>query len=350
MIQLPWTKPNMSIKQQQLKEAVDKNIISEEQANQLALLFKKNGQDSPTFDFTHCLYYLGGMIAIGAMSLFMNLGWENFGGWGIFFISIAYMIVGIVLTNLFQQKSLNIPAGITAAFIVVMTPLAIYGLQHALGLWPDDTVYKNYHTYIQWHWLLMELASLMVGALVIWHYRYPFIIMPIAVTLWYLSMDLAAFLAQGHPSLEFRAFVSLYFGLAMILFALWVDIRSRKTLDYAFWLYLFGVMAFWGGMTAQNSNSELSKFIYFTINIIMLGVGTLLIRRVFVVFGAIGCTLYLSHLASLFAKNWLFPIVLSAIGFFIIYLGIKWQKHQVMITEKLRSLLPEKLRLQLDKM
>jgi len=26
------------------------------------------------------------LIAIGAMTLFMNLGWENFGGWGIFFI------------------------------------------------------------------------------------------------------------------------------------------------------------------------------------------------------------------------------------------------------------------------
>ena len=31
----------------------------------------------------HILYYLGGLIAIGAMTLFMTLGWERFGGGGL---------------------------------------------------------------------------------------------------------------------------------------------------------------------------------------------------------------------------------------------------------------------------
>jgi hypothetical protein len=42
---------------------------------------------------------MGGLIAIGAMTLFMNLGWESFGGWGIFFISLAYAGIGFKLVG-----------------------------------------------------------------------------------------------------------------------------------------------------------------------------------------------------------------------------------------------------------
>jgi hypothetical protein len=50
------------------------------------------------------------MIAIGAMTLFMNLGWESFGGIGIIFISLLYGSVGLKLTNVFKSKGLAIPA------------------------------------------------------------------------------------------------------------------------------------------------------------------------------------------------------------------------------------------------
>ena len=104
---------------------------------------------------------------------------------------------------------------------------------------------------------------------------------------------------------------------------------------------IFGVMAFWGGMTAQDSDSEISKSIYFCINIFMIGAGVVIIRRVFVVFGAIGSCLYLGHLAfDVFKDSWLFPIALTAIGLLIIYLGVLWQKNEKAITEKTRNMLP----------
>ena len=195
----------------------------------------------------------------------------------------------------------------------------------------------------------MEFGTLAVGAIVAWKYKYPFLIMPIAVTLWYMSMDIAAMIAGGTPEFELRSLVSMYFGFLMIALAFWVDVRARKTADYAFWLYIFGVMAFWGGMTAQHSDDELSKFIYFCINMLMIGVGVLLIRRVFVVFGAIGGSLYLGHLAStVFRDSWLFPIALTAIGLLIIYLGVLWQRNEKDITDKARSILPAHIRELLD--
>lgn len=77
----------------------------------------------------------------------------------------------------------------------------------------------------------------------------------------------------------------------------------------------------------------------------MIGVGALLVRRVFVVFGALGSAIYLGHLASeVFKDSWLFPMALSAIGLAIIYLGILWQKHERTITRSARKYLPEPLK------
>ena len=80
----------MQITRKNLDDPVDENIHSAEQADNLHLYLKSLPSVEPSFDFTHVLYYLGGLVAIGAMTLFMNPGWESFGGWGILFISLAY--------------------------------------------------------------------------------------------------------------------------------------------------------------------------------------------------------------------------------------------------------------------
>lgn len=340
----------MDVTKKKLNDAAAEDIISVQQAEALYKFLSIQDQDVPKFTFTHVLYYLGGLIAIGAMTLFMNLGWEIFGGAGILSISVLYAGVGLKITNSLAAKGLSIPAGICATFVVCLTPLAIYGLQQWLGFWPDESVYRDYHRYIKWNWLYMELGTLAIGVAVAWKYKYPFLMMPIAVTLWYMTMDITAMIAGGDMTWQLRKIVSLYSGLLMIGLAFWVDIRSQRKSDYAFWIYIFGVIAFWGGLSAQNSNDEFSKFIYLCINLLMMAVGVVLVRRVFVVFGAIGSCGYIGHLAyDVFADSLLFPIALTAIGFGIIYMGILWQKYEFTITKTLRSILPTPLRELLEK-
>lgn len=329
-----------------LKDATTRGVISEQQAEQLWAFVAEQGKDTPSFRFTHILYYLGGMIAIGAMSLFMTLGWERFGGWGLFFIALAYAGAGLWLTEFFLRGRWSIPAGLTAAFVVVLTPLAVYGLQSALGLWADGKVFRQYHTHIDWRWLMMEFATLAIGAVMLWRYRLPFLVMPVAVTLWYMSMDLTPFLFGDLAVFsEARKFVSLWFGLLMVLLAFWADIRSRREKDYAFWLYLFGVLAFWGGLSLMKSNSELSKFAYLCINLAMIGTGAMLSRRVFAIFGGMGAAGYIGHLAyGVFKDSVLFPFVLTFIGLGVVYLGIIWSRNEIALSNRLRGLLPLQVR------
>jgi hypothetical protein len=343
----------MNVDREALREAVGDGVLDEVQAERLWAFLRERNEHAPGFRFTHILYYLGGLIAIGAMSLFMTLGWERFGGWGILLIALGYGIAGIGLTEfLLHRKRLPIPAGIVAAFVVALVPLAVYGLQAAMGWWADDRAYRQYHTLVDSRWLSMEIATLLAGSAMLWRYRLPFLLMPVAVTLWYLSMDLAPMLA-GDADLTWalRKQVSLWFGLAMVAGAVAVDLRAvRSGKDYAFWLYLFGVLAFWGGLSMMRSDSELGKFLYLCINLLMIGAGAALSRRVFVVFGGLGVAGYLGYLAStVFRDSILFPFVLTLIGLGVVYAGIVWQRHERVIQQRFGRLLPEPMRALLER-
>jgi hypothetical protein len=343
----------MQISHAILEEAVTKGILHKEQSAALWAHLSDRERETPSFKPAHILYYLGGMIAIGAMTLFMTLGWEQFGGMGLLLISACYGVIALTLTEfLLRRLNQSLPAGILATLAVVMVPLAVYGLQHVLGLWPSDTssrlAYRDYHTHIDWRWIFMEFATLAAGAVALWRYRLPFLVLPIAVTLWYMSMDLTPLLFGGDASVFFSdrgKLVSVCFGLTMMAIAFCVDVRTRQAKDFAFWLYVFGVLTFWGGLTSMNSNSEIGKLIYCCVNLFMIAVGAALARRVFAVFGGIGVAIYLGHLShDLFKNSMLFPVALTAVGLAVGAAGLFWQRNEAAIGKRLRSFLPASVR------
>ena len=328
------------VSRESLQQAVNSGIISPEQAESLWRSFESN-VSGPGFTFTNVLYYLGGLIAIGAMSLFMTLGWQAFGGWAICAIAIVYALIALGGAHWLNEKGLKTPAGILAALSVVLVPLAIYGAQMAMGSWGAARPYRDYHSFIDWRWAFMELGTLLVGALVLYVYRLPFVVMPLAVTLWYMSMDFAPLLAHGDYDWKFRKGVSMVFGLAMIATALYVDIRSRRRPDYGFWLHLFGMAAFWGALSMWHGNNEYAKFLYGMLNAGLIFVGAVLARRVFTVFGGLGLTGYLGYLSyNVFRDSIFFPFSLTALGLALVGGGIWWQRNEPRVRDALRRFLP----------
>lgn len=338
----------MHLQRHDLDAAARQGLIDDQQAEALwRFLDAHQGVHRAGFRPAHILYYLGGLIAIGAMTVFMTLGWERFGGGGLFGIAVVYAGAAIAVAHgLLHRQQLPIPAGILGALAVALVPLAVYGLQNIMGWWPEGEAARDYHRHIDGRWLMMELATLAAGAVMLWWFRLPFLVMPVAVTLWYLSMDLTPLIAgQADVDWELRKLVSLYAGLLIIGLAFWVDLRSRRGPDFAFWLYLAGVMAFWGGLTMLRSDSEWSKLGYGAINLGLIAVGALLSRRVFAVFGGLGVAGYLGHLAySVFRDSLWYPFALTLIGLAVVGAGILWQRHELALTQRLRRHLPAPLR------
>lgn len=308
----------------------------------------------PVFSFTNTLYYFGGMLAIGAMTLFMNLGWELFGAWGVFALALGYLVGALSVAGHLLRRDLRTPAGILATLAVCLVPLAVWAFQSGIGLWPEGGPdnYRDYHRYIDWRWLTLELATLAAAVVLLWRYKLPFMVMPVAVTLWYLNMDLAHMLMQKDGyDWPFTRKVSLVFGLATCAVAMWVDLRTRRATeaedrqDFAFWLYIFGAIMFWGGLSLSNSNSELNKLLYALLNVGLVFLGAAIGRRIFTVLGALGVAGYLGYLAyRVFEDSLLFPFALSLLGLGVVALGIWWQRNETAIHARLVNWLPAALK------
>lgn len=154
-------------------------------------------------------------------------------------------------------------------------------------------------------------------------------------------MDLTPIIFGGDDVVwHHRKLVSLWFGLAMIAMAYFIDKRSQS--DFAFWVYLFGTIAFWGGLSLMKSDSELSKFLYFLINLLLIAASVFLRRKVFIVFGAAGAFGYIGHLASdIFKDSILFPFALTLAGIVVLLLGIFLHKRGSEIEARFNAGLPD---------
>lgn len=323
-------------------------VVSAEQAEALwgALFESANGR--PRFDLPNVAYYFGALVVISAMGWFMSDAWERFGGWGIFSIALAYAGVFVAVGWALRGRGLVVPGGLLATLAVCMTPLAVYGFERATGLWvqADPGEYEGFFDWIRGGWFVMEAATVAAALVALRLFRFPFLTAPLAFCLWFMSMDLTPLLFGADVSdPELFQKVSLFFGLAVLLVSYLADLLLGSEEDYAFWGYLFGTFAFWGGLSLLGGGTELDWFFYGASNVGLVLLSVLLKRRVFVVFGALGVFAYTAHLADeLFADSVLFPFALSAAGLAIIALGILYAKNRERIERAVRSLLPENAR------
>jgi hypothetical protein len=334
---------DVRIEKDDLNWAAAQGVIDKAQAEQLWDALSERTADQPRFGLVHVLYSFGALVVIGAMGWFMNNAWEVLGGAGIFAISIIYAAVFVGLGyRWWDRPGLRVPSGLLVTMGVCMTPLAVYGIQRWLGVWgfDDPGEYRSFHRWIKGGWFFMELATIATGLIALRFFKFPFLTAPVAFALWYMSMDITPIIFGSDGYIwDQRKMVSMWFGLSMIVGSYFVDRRTK--VDFAFCSYLYGVIAFWGGLTLMESDSELSKFIYFLINILMMGMSIFLQRKVFVVFGALGSFAYLGHLAAhVFEDSVMFPFALTIFGALILYCGILLHRHGAKIEKRMIAAMP----------
>ena len=300
---------------------------------------------APRFDVAHLLWYAGALIVMTAMGLFSTLAFSAMGGEALTVTAVVYAAMFAAAGHyLWHAKGLRTPGGLLIAIAVSMAPLAVYGIQDALDLWGQfgkpGTV-QGFYVWIKGSWIFMEVAAIVAALIALRFYPFPFIVVIIGVALWFMSMDLAPWIAgKAYADFETRRQVSLWFGLATLIAAWAIDIRRRG--DFAFWLHLFGLLAFWGAVTATSSDSAFGKALYCAMNVGLLFIAVFVGRRVYAVFGVIGIALYLGDLAgTVFKDSLLFPFALSLIGVAVIGAGLWYYRRQERIALWLDAHLPD---------
>lgn len=312
--------------------------------------FWKNLEKQDAFSnstpFAKYLFYFGAMIIISAMTWFMTISWDWFGSGGVLCIALGYALffasVGAFCWN---KQGLRIPAGLLITIAVCMVPLIIYCFEDYLNIWPKDNPgkYQDFFQWVKGSWIFMEIGTIAAGLTALYFFPFPFIVVPVFFAGWLLSADVLPFLMGNEPSLVQRHWASIAFGFVLIAIAFVLDRKHRE--EYGFWTYLFGVIAFWIGLSFWVlDQGEVALFIYLLISVVMMCLSILLRRNIFMIAGAIGVFAYLSHLAyNVFKDSLLFPFALCFIGLVIIYLGVLYQKNLGRIEKSLLEKLPTKI-------
>ena len=61
--------------------------------------FEVRSESNPSFSMANVLYYLGGLIVIGAMTFYATTAWEELGGLGHLIVAVAYGLAFLLAGN-----------------------------------------------------------------------------------------------------------------------------------------------------------------------------------------------------------------------------------------------------------
>src|SRR5918998_4259618 len=95
----------MKVSRRDLEWAASEGVISGGQAEELWRALEGREAGRPRFDLPHVAYYFGALVVISAMTWFMTLGWERFGGGGMLAISLTYALVFVVAGGLLWREN-----------------------------------------------------------------------------------------------------------------------------------------------------------------------------------------------------------------------------------------------------
>lgn len=213
-----------------LARAVQAGILQPGQDQALLVFLRQQPAQRGSFQLAHVAFYFGAMLIMAAMGWLLTEAWMSIGDGALLVIASLYILLITLFALHLQRRAQPVAAGVLAAVAVSIVPLAVFAIERLAGWWPLDDAQANYHqyyTYVQGGWLAMEAATVLAGLLMLRLIPYPFVMMPIAVALWFMSMDLSEWFFGSPFSWEQRREVSLWFGLALLVVFLVIDGRTR---------------------------------------------------------------------------------------------------------------------------
>ena len=325
-----------------LEQAAEQGLLREEQIAPLLAFFAD--KNSPAFNTTTIFYYVGAGLSSLALALLFGLTWSRFGAIGLLSTALTGLVVlGVVLLKL-RKSHYVIPSSLIAFLITLVVPVIVYSTQVLLGFWPESLDFLSHHHGFLHLVLIIEIVTVLaaLGLLLITHY--PLLLLSITATTYSLTLTVAH-LMLGKMFFDMASIITIWFGLVLIIIGLIVDIVTRYTKDYAFWPYLIGMFCFWFVLMMRLMAGEVSDFFCFVINLLLIGFGITVSRKMFVIAGVIGCYFYVTHLVNQFVDDrWLVVGLFAVMGLGIIWLGIIWQKHEVVINQRVQKWLPQVFR------
>jgi hypothetical protein len=323
-----------------LQKWVEKGLISPEQGMNIRSYIESSGsveeqnlgmpEKRNGLNFISLAYYFGSFMILLAYTIFMGLEWETMGYPLQIAVSFGTIAVLWLIGFFLRSKGFGVAGGLLIFAGTGIVPLLITTVQRAVGLWPDtEFAYRDFYRIVARTWVPLEVISILVTLIMIWRVRFPLLTLLIAFWMWFLSMDLTRWFTQSDSWswTDVEQTVSAIMGAGMLLLGVFLQRRAKQ--DYSSWFYLFGhliILSFFSSLTFDREG--ILGLVYFAVYLSFVVASVWLQRRVFLVFGAIGCYSYLSYLAfQVFDGEMGFVFALGGIGLLIVLSAVGFQKY-----------------------
>jgi hypothetical protein len=251
------------------------------------------------------LVYLGGLTLFAALGSLLSVQASDYGS-GAF---VGWALLVFLATSLFallaRVNGHRVTAGLLALSAVAAWVVLLGSLLDWFGWLADtDSPFAGFHV----SHLFLELALVFASGLALLVFRFPLLVLPLAVGTWYFVTDL---LSSGG---DWTAVLTILVGLMLLSWAVAVDRGSTR--PYAFWLHVVSGLTIGGGLLWLFHDGDWDWALIGVIALIYVWVGDRFLRSSWVVLGAWALLQTTAHFAAkwsgeaLGAFFYLFPFVL----------------------------------------
>jgi hypothetical protein len=251
------------------------------------------------------LVYLGGLTLFGALGSLLSVQSDDYGS-GAF---VGWALLVFLATEAFALTARAYGHRVTAgllAFSAVAAWVVLLGAILDWFGWLADTnsLFSGFHV----SHLFLELSLVFAAGLALLIFRFPLLVLLLAVGTWLFVTDL---LSGGG---DWTAVLTILVGLMLLSWAVAVDRGSTR--PYAFWLHVASGLTIGGGLLWLFHDGDWDWALIGIVALIYVWIGDRLLRSSWVVLGAWALLQTTAHFAAkwsgeaLGAFFYLFPFVL----------------------------------------
>jgi hypothetical protein len=248
--------------------------------------------------------------ALGLALLFVV--WGRFGSGAGLALTLGEGAALALAAHRLAARALPAAASVAAALSTCAVPVAMRAAQQAAGVSEVVQAPVEIDLLLASPSFLAAAAWVVAAALAILATGAPLLSAVLVLAAWTAAMVAAPLAFGPAPTWGQRGIASAAVGYLALSAGLILDRRTRR--NHAAWLYLSGLVAFWGGLASIPESGITANALGGLVNAALILAALALRRRIFAVFGAVGLARALGQLAEDLLDPRAYPAVLAALG------------------------------------
>ena len=280
----------------------------------------------PRWSSASYLLYVGGFTVLLAAVYSLGYLSSSYGDFAYVAWSALVLVVLKLIALSFRRAGRWLAAGLFG-FATVIAYAAFIGAVFVWFGWLPHSLspFAGFHVGL----LLLELLTIVAALLSLAFYRFPLISAIVAFVGWYFVTDL---ISNGG---NWTATVTLLVGLFYLAVAAGVDRGARR--PFGFWLHVVSGLLIGGSLVYFWHSGDTGWALVFVVGLLYIGVASVTDRSSWAVLGSFGMFGAAVHFGEKWARatislfggsatsqrEWVPPIVLAAVGFLFVLLGLR---------------------------